>query len=662
MRPTGTESARDSRVLPAVLRRRRLVWKVNGVFLAILVGVLGVSSYVTNLDYERAELESARDISRITSERIHHRVKDLMMQGEPATFAPVVHRMASENPAYRDIRLIAHDGRVVVSQLESTGVVMQPESWPCNVCHTSGGGTASAIVGNFDEVLELADGERAVSVVTPVVSEAGCSTSECHSGVVEGELLGVIQADFSLARVDALIARRNLYSAIVIAIALLLGTALTWWMTDRLVGSRIRALRAGAQRLADQDYSFRFGDTKRDGLAQVGEVFDSITSDYSMTYSELLNTQEYLQGIVENSPDMIITVDPTGLIDSFNRGAEQILGYSRDEVVGRRIEMLFANPRERDAAIEQLRDTDHVVNYLTHFQTKDGDVRNVLLTLSRLRAPDGAPIGTIGISKDVTREVQLQRKLVQSERMVALGQALTGVQHSIKNLLNVLKGGSYMVKLGLAKDDKQMLAEGWQMVEEGITHMTDMSKSMLDFARERDLDLTPTCLAELTKKIHSLNAAKFEESGVELLVDVADDLPNVLCDPELIRSVMMDLLSNALDACSWKDYDEEERPRVTLRVEQGAVDGYVQLKVSDNGPGMPDELKAKIFVPFFSTKKKRGTGMGLAVVSRIVKSHGGNTSVESEPGKGATFRVTLPIKGPSLREGEADVEAGVGSR
>jgi PAS domain S-box-containing protein len=585
-----------------------------------------------------------------------------MMQGEPATFAPVINRMALENPAYRDIRFIAHDGRVVASQLEITGVAVQPESWPCNVCHTAGGATPIGIVGSFDEVLELPDGERAVSVVTAVVTEAGCSTSECHSGVVDGEVLGVIQADLSLARIDALIARRNLHSAIVIAIALLLGTAVTWWMTDRLVGSRIRALRAGAQRLADHDYDFRFGDTKRDGLAQVEEVFDGITSEYSTTYSELLNTQEYLQEIVENSPDMIITVDPTGLIDSFNRGAEEILGYSRDEVVGRRIEMLFADPRERDVAIEQLRDTDHVVNYLTHFQTKDGDVRNVLLTLSLLRAPDGAPIGTIGISKDVTREVRLQRKLVQSERMVALGQALTGVQHSIKNLLNVLKGGSYMVKLGLAKDNKQILDEGWQMVEEGITHMTDMCKSMLDFARERDLDLSPTCLAALMKKVHSLSAAKFEESGVELSVDVADDLPTVECDPQLIRSVVMDLLSNALDACSWKDYDEEERPRVRLRVEQGAVDGYAQIEVSDNGAFFNDTATTEIYTPFFSTKKKKGTGMGLAVVSRIVRSHGGTTTVESEPGKGATFRVTLPIKGPSLREGEADVETRVGSR
>jgi PAS domain S-box-containing protein len=650
MSPDGTQLARNSTALPAVLRRRRLVWKVNGVFLAILIAVVGISSYLTNLDYERAELESAREMARVTSDRIHHRINDLMIQQEPELLGVVVNRMASENPAYHDIRLIAHGGRVVASQLEESGAMVQPESWPCRVCHGGPDSALSWTDESFDEVLELANGERAVSVVNPVLNEAGCSSAACHTGAADGQLLGVIQADFSLARVDALVARRNLHTIVVIVVALLLGTAVTWWMTDRLVGSRIRALRAGAQRLAEHDYSFKFSDQKGDGLAQVEGVFDSITSEISTAYSELLNTQEYLQGIVENSPDIIITVDPTGLIDSFNRGAEEILGYSREEVVGRRIEMLFANPKERDVAIEQLRDTDHVVNYLTHFLTKDGEVRNVLLTLSRLRSPDGEPIGTIGISKDVTSEVRLQQKLLQSERMAALGQALTGIQHSIKNLLNVLKGGSYMVRLGLSKDDKKMLNEGWEMVEQGITNMTEMSKSMLDFARERDLDLKPTDLRALVQKIHSLSAAKFQDSGVGLSVEVGDDLPEVECDPELIRSVVMDLLSNSLDACSWKEYGEGEKPHVKLKLERGATDGYVQIEVSDNGEGMAEEVKAKIFTPFFSTKKKKGTGMGLAVVNRIVSSHGGGTAVESEPGKGATFQVLLPIGGPSLRE------------
>ena len=124
----------------------------------------------------------------------------------------------------------------------------------------------------------------------------------------------------------------------------------------------------------------------------------------------------------------------------------------------------------------------------------------------------------------------------------------------------------------------------------------------------------------------------------------------------------MDLLSNAIDACTWKEYPEGVAPTVTMSVGRGAVDGYVRIGVADNADGIADEVKAKIFTPFFSTKKKKGTGMGLAVVARIVSSHGGSTTVESEPGQGATFHVLLPINGPSLREEDADVEASVGGR
>jgi signal transduction histidine kinase len=122
----------------------------------------------------------------------------------------------------------------------------------------------------------------------------------------------------------------------------------------------------------------------------------------------------------------------------------------------------------------------------------------------------------------------------------------------------------------------------------------------------------------------------------------------------------MDLLSNALDACSWKEYEEGEIPKVTLGVRQASADGYVAIEVGDNGEGITDEVRRKIFTPFFSTKKKKGTGMGLAVASRVVASHGGKIMVDSEPGAGATFRVLLPTGGPGQGEESYDVEESVG--
>jgi signal transduction histidine kinase len=195
-----------------------------------------------------------------------------------------------------------------------------------------------------------------------------------------------------------------------------------------------------------------------------------------------------------------------------------------------------------------------------------------------------------------------------------------------------------------------MLTEGWEMVREGIEDMTQMSMGMLEFARTRKLKLQPTDLGELATKVHSISHAKFSEAGVALSVEVAPGLPEVVCDPDGVRSVAMDLISNALDACSWKDYSPTQEPEVQLRVVLADRPGHIELQVRDNGDGMPEEVRKRIFTPFFSTKEKKGTGLGLAVVARIVESHEGDTYVDSKPGEGATFRVSLPIQGPSLRE------------
>jgi len=638
-----------------MLKTPPLVWKVNGVFLAILVCVLGVSALVTNQLHTHAALASARDVSRVSSGIILQDIRELMVMGETMRVDELLERLATDSPIYRDIRLVTHDGRVAASNLDSPGTVVDQAAWPCSHCHGVDSLAGDSTAGVFDDIIELEDGERFISVVIPVFTEPGCATAECHTEPAASSTLGVLQVDFSLGGVEDHIAQSASHIRIALLLSVLFGALATWWLTDRLVGRRLRALRDGAQHLADHDFDFRFGHSRGDRISQVEGILDNVTSELSSTISELSSTKEYLQGILESSGDIIITVDPFGIITTFNRGAEEILGYTRDEEVGKHIETLFADPRERDVAIDQLQHTHHVVNYQTHFLAKDGEVRNVILTLSRLHAPDGKPIGTFGISKDVTKELQLQREVFRSARMAALGQALTGIQHTIKNMLNVLKGGSYMVKTALAKDDRQMLAEGWEMVQQGIANMTEMSKSMLDFARERPLDLKPTDLGGLAQRILTLNNGEFEEQDVTLELEVAPDLPSVDCDPELIHSVVMDLLSNALYACAEKHFREEERPLVSIEVHQGEVEGYVSIVVSDNAEGMPDEIRRKVFTPFFSTKKKKGTGMGLAVVARIVSTHGGMTRVESEPGLGSTFEVLLPIAGPSVREEDADV-------
>jgi PAS domain S-box-containing protein len=644
-----------------MFKRSRVAWKVSGLFSAIIVLVFAGTAYLNSLDDRADAMAAARDVSRMHARTVLHSLHRFMTTGDLDGIRSLMEGIAQDNPVYEDIQLVAHEGRVVASFEPSHQQPVEQDSWPCKECHVAGQETVTiASEDSLDRVNETANGTRTLSVITLIHVGETCGGAECHVPGEGNRPLGYLESDYSLQRVDDLIAQHSFKTAVGALIGILLSMIAAWFAINRLVGARIRTLTEGIRRVTHHDFAFRFSGGGNDEFAELASEFNEMTRQLRSSVTKLKRTREYLQGIVEDSADIIITVDPKGMIRKFNSGAERTLGYKREEVIGKRIEMLFADPRERDVAIEQLEGTDHVVNYETHFLTKDKRVKNVILTLSRLRRRDGTQIGTYGISKDITREKRLQRQLLQSERMAMLGQALTGIQHSVKNLLNVLKGGSYMVKTGLAKDDRDLLNEGWEMVQEGITHMTELSKSMLNFAKERKLDLSEVDLSDLSNKIYSMSEARFREKGVTLQLDVTEGLPPVLCDRELIHSVVMDLLSNSLDACSWKEYSDDVTPQVELGIRAAAVEGYISIEVSDNGEGMSEEVRRKVFTPFFSTKKKKGTGMGLALTARVVSSHGGKITVDSEPGHGATFRVILPIGGRVHGEEEYDVQESVG--
>jgi PAS domain S-box-containing protein len=364
---------------------------------------------------------------------------------------------------------------------------------------------------------------------------------------------------------------------------------------------------------------------------------------------ELRDAKEYLESMVENSADMIITVNTEGLIETFNRGGEETLGYRREEVIGRPIESLYADPRERYRIAEILEGTGDVKNYETTLLTKDGQVRNVLLTLSHLRDPEGEPIGTIGISKDITQQKKLQRELIQSQKAAAIGQAVTAIQHAIKNMLMSLKGGSYLVQVGMAKDNRQRVEEGRLMVEEGIEHIRGLSHNMLNLARDWRPELQKVDVSEMVVSICESNRQMAADQGVTLRHEISDGLPTVLCDPKLIHMATTDIVVNAFDACTWKEYPSDEIPEVVLKTSLTDEGDFFVIEVRDNGCGMTEEIRRNIFTPFFSTKKTLGTGLGLAVTARIIGAHEGEISVESEPDRGSTFRIRIPKDGPKAR-------------
>ena len=454
----------------------------------------------------------------------------------------------------------------------------------------------------------------------------------------------------------------ELNSAIVLAAlaGILLGTLVLWIMFDRIMSRPIRYLLAGIQKLAANDLSFRFHTNRSDEVGVVARSFNDMTARIQAQQDELREAMEYLEGIVENSADIIITVNPAGRIQTINRGAEQTLGYDREELVGQPVTTLFADPKEREVAIAQLRDRDNVTNYETHFIRKDGEVRDVLLTLSRLRDREGHPIGTFGISKDMTNEKNLQRRLVESEKAAAIGGAVTSIQHAIKNMLNTLAGGAYLARRGMDKQDPKATDDGFAMIQEGIARIGDLSEKMLKYAKQWQLDLAETDLSSLTHDLCNSMQQTAGAKGVDLRCEVAEDLTRVSCDPKLVHMALMDIVINALDACAVKRYEGGDKAEVVVALQRERNGKFVAIEVQDNGVGMSDAVRANMFTPFYSTKGDWGTGLGLASTKRIINLHGGEIDVESRPGEGSKIRVLLPV-GVEARTKEPEDEQEGGS-
>ncbi|MBU0755347.1 MAG: PAS domain S-box protein [Planctomycetes bacterium] len=455
--------------------------------------------------------------------------------------------------------------------------------------------------------------------------------------LLSGYVNGLIQEHFNVSKLWP--------TVITVAITLVLSCVISWLFWHLFLRPPLRGLMDGMNSLAEKRFGCRLDEEGNDEFAWLAASFNDMASMLDSSMRELTKTRDYLRGILESSADLIITVNPSGKIQTINMGAEKTLGYQRHEVVGKPIEMLFADPREREIAVEQLEHTDNVVNYETRFLAKSGEIREVMLTLSRLRNPSGALIGTIGISKDITVRKALEQQLIQAQRLAAIGQVFTGIQHSMKNMLNAMKGGAYMVKIGLAKDKREMLEEGWEMVEDGISRMTDMSMNMLKFVKEWKPELKQADLGPILHEIRTAIGQSAKDEGVEVRLNISKELTTVLCDSRMIHTAVMDIVSNAVDACTGKEYGNGEVPKIDMSAYTDRDGKESVIEIRDNGCGMTEQVKANIFTPFFSTKGRTGTGLGLSITSRIIGVHGGKIDVESEPDQGTTFRIVLPVDG-----------------
>jgi two-component system NtrC family sensor kinase len=349
---------------------------------------------------------------------------------------------------------------------------------------------------------------------------------------------------------------------------------------------------------------------------------------------------------VESASDAIFTVDAQGRFTAVNRSLEQAVGRERAALMGSSFAELV-DPRDLSAAEHLLRETVSgsrsrgAIRYIG----RDGDVRHGSVITTPVL--DGSRIvGALGILRDVTEEQRLAEQLLQQEKLVAVGQLVSGVAHELNNPLAAVMAFAQLLlaaPTALAEEPRQAV----ETIHREARRAAKIVTSLLTFARQQPAERAAARLNDIVNDTLELRRYTLRTARVDVTLDLDPALPPTWADPFQLQQVVLNLVANAEQALG----DTGGERRITIRTATAASGTRIVLSVSDNGPGVPREQVDRIFNPFYTTKPVgQGTGLGLSISDGIVREHGGRIRVDSAPGQGATFVVELPYVVPPLDE------------
>jgi two-component system, NtrC family, sensor kinase len=244
--------------------------------------------------------------------------------------------------------------------------------------------------------------------------------------------------------------------------------------------------------------------------------------------------------------------------------------------------------------------------------------------------------------------------LIKAERLAAMGEAVAAITHHIKNILQGIRGGVYLVDNGLERNAPDVIRQGWEIVDRNQNRIFDLVTDMLSFSKDREPDNKPSNLAEIIRDVEQMVSHRAQESGIELRIELDEHLPLSQFDPDAILRVVLNLVTNALDAL-----EEVDDGKILVSCGYEADTDQLFVMVADNGPGIPEQQRELIFQAFYSTKGGRGTGLGLAVSRKILREHGGEILLESIVGRGTRFTLLWPYVNPDAPAADREMGSSV---
>jgi len=376
----------------------------------------------------------------------------------------------------------------------------------------------------------------------------------------------------------------------------------------------------------------------RDELQQWGEELEAEISEREQAEEALREAEEKYKKLVEATSDMIWEADEEGTFTFVSPRIKDILGYEVNEVVGKKT-LDFLPEEEARKWLNRFKEINAKREPFSGFEIthlhKNGNLIVFEISAIPFFDSDGNFKGFVGINKDITERKRMQEQLIIADRLASVGELASGIAHELNNPLTGVIGFAQIV---LEKDIPDSIKRDMQVVYSEAQRAAQVVKNILTFARKHPPAKQLMSINSIIEKVLELRAYEQRVNNIQVNAQFAPDLPEVMADYFQLQQVFLNIIINA----EYFMIEAHNGGNLTITTER--VEDTIKASFADDGPGISEENLGHLFDPFFTTKEVgSGTGLGLSICHGIVAEHGGRIYAESEPGKGATFIVELPI-------------------
>jgi two-component system nitrogen regulation sensor histidine kinase NtrY len=423
------------------------------------------------------------------------------------------------------------------------------------------------------------------------------------------------------------------YMMALLMVTLLILFSATWFgfRLAKDITVPIKELAEATHQIATGDLSFRIKMKAADEIGMLVQSFNQMTEDLQVSRSELEQRKKYMEIVLKNVAAGVISIDEKGMITTINTSAEQMLKIKGETVLEKKFSEVLAKEyvEQIEGLLSEFKSSqkDSIEKQLT--VNLEGRSLSLLINLTTLKDEEGRPLGVVAVFDDLTQ-------LIKAQRMAAWREVARRIAHEIKNPLTPIQLSAQRLRkryLEKLRPDGAVFDECTRTIVKQVEELKGMVNEFSNFARMPACQPTPNHLNEIVKETMVL----FQEAPKEVRIEfIPHDLPVFNIDRDQMKRVMINLIKNSLTAI-------EREGKIRIETSYDPKLQMVRLEVSDDGCGIPDEEKGKLFEPYYSTKKS-GTGLGLTIVNAVIADHNGYIRVRDNEPKGTTFLIELPVR------------------